>query len=56
MIAVVRKGTGEVQELPASADAFVWLRLYQAEMDGRSRQLAAVSRCGGSGCASRADR
>jgi integrase len=34
VIAVVRKGTGEVQELPASADAFVWLRLYQAEMDG----------------------
>ena len=34
VIAVVRKGTGEVQELPASADAFVWLRLYQAEMGG----------------------
>jgi integrase len=34
VIAVVRKGTGEVQELPASTDAFVWLRLYQAEMDG----------------------
>jgi len=33
VIAVVRKGTGEVQELPASTDAFVWLRLYQAEMD-----------------------
>jgi hypothetical protein len=29
LIAVVRKGTGEVQELPASTDAFVWLRLYQ---------------------------
>ena len=34
VIAVVRKGTGAVQELPASTDAFVWLRLYQAEMDG----------------------
>jgi integrase len=34
LISVVRKGTGEVQELPASADAFVWLRLYQAQMDG----------------------
>jgi integrase len=34
VIAVVRKGTGESQELPASADAFVWLRLYQVEMAG----------------------
>jgi site-specific recombinase XerD len=34
VIAVTRKGTRRVQELPASADAFVWLRLYQAEMDG----------------------
>jgi site-specific recombinase XerD len=34
VIAVVRKGTGEVQELPASPDAFVWLRLYQAETEG----------------------
>ena len=34
LIAVVRKGTREVQELPASTDAFVWLRLYQAEMGG----------------------
>lgn len=32
LISVVRKGTGEVQELPASTDAFVWLRLYQLEM------------------------
>jgi hypothetical protein len=24
-----------VQQLPASADAFVWLRLYQLEMDGK---------------------
>ena len=32
LITVVRKGTRELQELPASPDAFVWLRLYQAEM------------------------
>ena len=35
LITVVRKGTRALQQLPASADAFVWLRLYQAEMDGR---------------------
>ena len=29
---MVRKGTRELQELPASTDAFVWLRLYQVEM------------------------
>ena len=34
LITVIRKGTRELQELPASADAFVWLRLYQAEMAG----------------------
>jgi site-specific recombinase XerD len=34
LITVVRKGTREMQELPASSDAFVWLRLYQVEMDG----------------------
>lgn len=32
LITVVRKGTCEIQELPASTDAFVWLRLYQVEM------------------------
>ena len=32
LITVTRKGTGELQQLPASTDAFVWLRLYQAEM------------------------
>lgn len=31
---MVRKGSRAVQELPASTDAFVWLRLYQLEMDG----------------------
>jgi len=34
VISVVRKGTGAIQELPASSDAFVWLRLYQVQMDG----------------------
>ena len=33
LITVVRKGSGSPQELPASTDAFVWLRLYQLEMD-----------------------
>jgi integrase len=35
LITVVRKGTRELQQLPASTDAFVWLRLYQLEMDGK---------------------
>jgi hypothetical protein len=34
LITVVRKGSREAQELPASPDAFVWLRLYQVEMEG----------------------
>jgi site-specific recombinase XerC len=34
LITVIRKGSQAVQELPASSDAFVWLRLYQLEMDG----------------------
>ncbi|HTX95682.1 MAG TPA: site-specific integrase [Mycobacterium sp.] len=34
LITVVRKGSQEKQELPASSDAFVWLRLYQVEMEG----------------------
>ena len=34
VIAVVRKGSGEIQEVPASTDAFVWLRLYQAQTEG----------------------
>jgi site-specific recombinase XerD len=34
VITVVRKGTRALQQLPASADAFVWLRLYQVETDG----------------------
>jgi len=35
LITVVRKGSREMQQLPASAGAFVWLRLYQLEMDGK---------------------
>ena len=34
LITVTRKGSGELQELPASTDAFVWLRLYQVETEG----------------------
>lgn len=34
LISVVRKGSRAIQELPASTDAFVWLRLYQVDMDG----------------------
>ena len=34
VITVVRKGSRELAELPASADAFVWLRLYQVQMEG----------------------
>lgn len=32
LIVVARKGTGQIQHLPASPDAFVWLRLYQEEI------------------------
>lgn len=35
VITVTRKGSRTVQELPASSDAFVWLRLYQVEIQGR---------------------
>jgi site-specific recombinase XerD len=35
LITVVRKGSRALQPLPASPDAFVWLRLYQQQMDGR---------------------
>ncbi len=34
LITVVRKGSRALQPLPASPDAFVWLRLYQAQLDG----------------------
>lgn len=32
LITVIRKGTQALQQLPASPDAFVWLRLYQAQL------------------------
>jgi site-specific recombinase XerD len=38
VIAVTRKGSRVIQELPASSDAFVWLRLYEVEMQGRIPQ------------------
>ncbi|MGV9870161.1 tyrosine-type recombinase/integrase [Rhodococcus koreensis] len=34
LITVIRKGSRAAQELPASTDAFVWLRLYQVQMEG----------------------
>ncbi|MCM2416610.1 site-specific integrase [Streptomyces sp. RKAG293] len=37
-IGVVRKGSQVLQHLPASADAFVWLRLYQQELRGMVRK------------------
>ena len=47
---MLRKGSREIQELPASTDAFVWLRLYQVEMAeeiprGRTRPLWWTRRC-----------
>jgi site-specific recombinase XerD len=37
LITVMRKGTRVLQPLPASPDAFVWLRLYQAQLSGLVR-------------------
>src|SRR5215467_6971599 len=34
LVTVIRKGSRSLQQLPASPDAFVWLRLYQQEMHG----------------------
>jgi site-specific recombinase XerD len=34
LVTVIRKGTRAMQQLPASPDAFVWLRLYQGQMRG----------------------
>ena len=49
LITVTRKGTRAQQQLPASGDAFVWLRLYQLEMQrlipkGRRQPLWWTSR------------
>ena len=46
LITVIRKGTRALQPLPAAPDAFVWLRLYQAQLAGLCRP-AGTSRCGG---------
>jgi integrase len=35
LVTVIRKGTRALQQLPASPDAFVWLRLYQADLHGQ---------------------
>ena len=32
LITVIRKGTRALQQVPAAPDAFVWLRLYQMQM------------------------
>ncbi|WP_232525698.1 site-specific integrase [Mycobacterium intracellulare] len=42
VIALTRKGSRAIQELPASSDAFVWLRLYQVEMKGVFRRVASA--------------
>jgi len=34
LVTVIRKGSRAVQQLPASPDAFVWLRLYQSGLAG----------------------
>jgi site-specific recombinase XerD len=34
LVTVIRKGSRALQQLPASPDAFVWLRLYQEQMRG----------------------
>lgn len=34
LIGVIRKGSRALQLIPASADAFVWLRLYQQQLGG----------------------
>ena len=47
LIGVVRKGSRALQMLPASADAFVWLRLYQHELGGDVPAGLQGIRCGG---------
>lgn len=34
LITVVRKGTRAIEQVPASPDSFVWLRLYQEQLHG----------------------
>jgi len=42
LITVIRKGSRALQQLPASSDAFVWLRLYQQMQDLVPRSGSAV--------------
>ena len=35
LITVIRKGSRAMQQVPASPDAFVWLRIYQQQMHGQ---------------------
>lgn len=46
-VGVIRKGTLEYQELPATPDAFVWLRLYQEEAWRQGAPEVAGSLSGG---------
>ncbi|WP_243750075.1 tyrosine-type recombinase/integrase [Nocardia ignorata] len=46
LITVVRKGSRVLQQLPASPDAFVWLRLYQQQIHGLV-PAGRMIRCGG---------
>ena len=46
LITVIRKGSRAIQRLPASPDAFVWLRLYQQDVCGLV-PARADDRCGG---------
>ena len=55
LITVIRKGSRAVQQLPASPDAFVWLRLYQQEMHGPGARPGRTTRCGGR-CGARSGR
>jgi len=43
LIGVIRKGTRALQWVPASPDAFVWLRRYQLQMHGLVPACAAMS-------------
>jgi hypothetical protein len=54
LITVIRKGTRALQPLPAAPDAFVWLRLYQAQLPSWCPP-AGTSRCGGR-CGARSER
>jgi hypothetical protein len=46
VIGVVRKGSRALQQLPASTDAFVWLRLYSRRWGIRSL-MGRARHCGG---------